>query len=117
MPYIIAGEEAAEFFRIPIGSDRILADLKINESVKGNKTYSLNIINAGDITVVKLRTSSKGDTTGFSLKDLAKHMLVVDTPGSGITMFSVSLLGRLWKDHNITFLVIEPAKNEYRALV
>jgi hypothetical protein len=29
----------------------------------------------------------------------------------------VSLLDRLWKDHRIPFLVIEPAKNEYRALV
>lgn len=44
-------------------------------------------------------------------------MLVVGTPGSGKTTFSVSLLDRLWKDHNIPFLVIEPAKNEYRALV
>lgn len=117
LPYVITGEEAAEFFRLPIGSDRISAGLKINESGKGSKTYSSNIINAGDITVGKLRTSSKGDTIGFSLNDLAKHMLVVGTPGSGKTTFSVSLLDRLWKIHNIPFLVIEPAKNEYRALV
>lgn len=117
LPYVITAEEAAEFFRLPIGSDRISAGLKINESGKGNKTYSSNIINAGDITVGKLRSSTKGDTIGFSLKDLAKHMLVVGTPGSGKTTFSVSLLDRLWKDHNIPFLVIEPAKNEYRALV
>ena len=50
-------------------------------------------------------------------KDLAKHMLVVGTPGSGKTTFSVGLLDRLWKEHKIPFLVIEPAKNEYRALV
>lgn len=117
LPYIITAEEAAEFFRLPIGSDRISAGLKINESGKGNKSYSSNIINAGDITVGKLRSSTKGDTIGFSLKDLAKHMLVVGTPGSGKTTFSVSLLDRLWKGHNIPFLVIEPAKNEYRALV
>ena len=117
LPYVITAEEASEFFRLPIGSDRITAGLKINESGKGNKTYSSNIINAGDITVGKLRSSAKGDTIGFSLKDLAKHMLVVGTPGSGKTTFSVSLLDRLWKDHNIPFLVIEPAKNEYRALV
>ena len=115
LPYVITAEEASEFFRLPIGSDRITAGLKINESGKGNKTYSSNIINAGDITVGKLRSSTKGDTIGFSLKDLAKHMLVVGTPGSGKTTFSVSLLDRLWKDHNIPFLVIEPAKNEYRA--
>lgn len=117
LPYVITAEEASEFFRLPIGSDRITAGLKINESGKGNKTYSSNIINGGDITVGKLRSSTKGDTIGFSLKDLAKHMLVVGTPGSGKTTFSVSLLDRLWKDHNIPFLVIEPAKNEYRALV
>ena len=117
LPYVITAEEAAEFFRLPIGSDRVSAGLKINESGKGNKTYSSNIINAGDITVGKLRSSTKGDTIGFSLKDLAKHMLVVGTPGSGKTTFSVSLLDRLWKDHKIPFLVIEPAKNEYRALV
>ena len=117
LPYIITAEEAAEFFRLPIGCDKISAGLNINESGKGNKTYSSNIINAGDITVGELRSSSKGDTIGFSLKDLAKHMLVVGTPGSGKTTFSVSLLDRLWKDHKIPFLVIEPAKNEYRALI
>lgn len=117
LPYILTVEEASEFFRLPIGCDRISAGLVINESGKGNKTYTSNIINAGDITVGKLRSSSHGDTIGFSLKDLAKHMLVVGTPGSGKTTFSVSLLDRLWKKHNIPFLVIEPAKNEYRALV
>lgn len=117
LPYVITGEEASEFFRLPIGNDRISAGLNVNESGKGTKTYTSNIINAGDITVGKLRSSSKDDTIGFSLKDLAKHMLVVGTPGSGKTTFSVSLLDRLWKNHHIPFLVIEPAKNEYRALV
>lgn len=117
LPYIITADEASEFFRLPIGSDRISAGLNINESGKASKTYTDNIINAGDITVGKLKSSSHGDTIGFSLKDLAKHMLIVGTPGSGKTTFSVSLLDRLWKKHNIPFLVIEPAKNEYRALI
>ena len=117
LPYIITSEEASEFFRLPIGSDKVSAGLNINEAGKDKKTYNSDIINGGDITVGKLRSSSRGDVIGFSLKDLAKHMLVVGTPGSGKTTFSVSLLDRLWKEHNIPFLVIEPAKNEYRALV
>lgn len=117
LPYIITSEEAAEFFRLPIGSDRITAGIRINQSDKGAKTFVSSIINTGDIIVGKLRSSAKSDTIGFALKDLAKHMLVVGTPGSGKTTFSVSLLDRLWKDHHIPFLVIEPAKNEYRALV
>lgn len=116
-PYIITADEAASFFRLPIGTDKINAGLNVNESTVSNKTYSKGIINAGDIELGKLKSSSLGDSIGLSLKDLAKHMLIVGTPGSGKTTFSVGLLDRLWKEHNIPFLVIEPAKNEYRALV
>lgn len=117
LPYIITAEEASQFFRLPVGGSRVSAGLPVNEAGKTNRTYADNIINAGDIEIGTLKSSSRGDKIGISLKDLAKHMLVVGTPGSGKTTFSVSLLDRLWKDHHIPFLVIEPAKNEYRALV
>lgn len=117
LPFIVTESEASEFFRLPIGDENVSAGLNVNESAKTAKTYADNIINGSDIEVGKLRSSSKGDTIGFNLNDLAKHMLVVGTPGSGKTTFSVGLLDRLWKEHNIPFLVIEPAKNEYRALV
>lgn len=117
LPYIITADEGSAFFRLPIGSDEVAAGLVINDSAKVSRTYTDNIVNSGDIVVGKLKSSAHGDTIGFSLKDLAKHMLVVGTPGSGKTTFSVGLLDRLWKEHNIPFLVIEPAKNEYRALI
>ncbi|MDR2546408.1 MAG: ATP-binding protein [Lachnospiraceae bacterium] len=117
LPYIITAEEAAEFFRLPIGSDAIHAGLNVNETGKTSRTYAANVVGGGDITVGMLKSSSQGDSIGLSLNDLTKHMLVVGTPGSGKTTFSVSLLDRLWKNHGIPFLVIEPAKNEYRALV
>lgn len=115
-PFVITADEAASFFRLPIGDDKVNAGLNVNETEKNSKTYSKNLINAGDIEIGKLKSSST-NSIGFTLKDLAKHMLVVGTPGSGKTTFSVGLLDRLWKDHHIPFLVIEPAKNEYRALV
>ena len=117
LPYVITAEEASGLFRLPIGTQRISAGLPINETENTSKTYAGNLINAGDIQIGLLKSSGNKDTIGISLKDLAKHMLVVGTPGSGKTTFSVSLLDRLWKDHKIPFLVIEPAKNEYRALV
>jgi hypothetical protein len=117
LPYIITAEEASEFFRLPIGSDSVHAGLIINESGKASRTYTENVVGGGDISIGILKSSSNNDTIGIMLKDLAKHMLIVGTPGSGKTTFSVSLLDRLWKDHKIPFLVIEPAKNEYRALV
>lgn len=117
LPYIISAEEASEFFRLPIGSDTVSAGLNINESGKTSRTYADNVVGGSDIMVGKLKSSQHGNTIGLSLKDLTKHMLIVGTPGSGKTTFSVSLLDRLWKDHQIPFLVIEPAKNEYRALI
>lgn len=117
LPYILTNEEVNQFFMLPIGSTEISAGYAVNESGKASKTYAKNLINAGDITVGRLKSSSRDDTIGFSLNDLAKHMLIVGTPGCGKTTFSVSLLDRLWKDHGIPFLVIEPAKNEYRAMV
>ncbi|MDR3109571.1 MAG: ATP-binding protein [Planctomycetaceae bacterium] len=117
LPYIITAEEASEFFRLPIGSDTVYAGLTVNESGKASRTYTDNVVGGGDMTVGTLKSSSRGDTIGISLKDLTKHLLIVGTPGSGKTTFSVSLLDRLWKEHQIPFLVIEPAKNEYRALV
>lgn len=117
MPYVITAEESAGLFRLPIGTQRISAGLPVNETESASKTYAGNLINAGDIEIGLLKSSGNKDTIGISLKDLAKHMLVVGTPGSGKTTFSVSLLDRLWKEHHIPFLVIEPAKNEYRALI
>lgn len=117
LPYIITPEEASEFFRLPIGSRTSAAGIKINETVKGKKTYSEGLIDSGDIEIGTLKSSADGSKIGISLKDLAKHMLVVGTPGSGKTTFSVSLMDRLWKNHKIPFLIIEPAKTEYRALI
>lgn len=115
-PFVITADEAASFFRLPIGDDKVNAGLNVNETGRNSKTYSKDLINAGDIEIGRLKSSS-ANSIGFTLKDLAKHMLVVGTPGSGKTTFSVGLLDRLWKEHHIPFLVIEPAKNEYRSLV
>lgn len=117
-PYLVTAEEASEFFRLPIGDENLSAGLNVNESGKGNKSYSNNIINSENtLEIGKLKSSSSDATIGLSLNDLTKHMLVVGTPGCGKTTFSVGVLDRLWKKYNIPFLVIEPAKNEYRAMV
>lgn len=116
LPLIITAEEASGFFRLPIGSQKISAGLTVNYSDTIKKTYLDNIINADNIEIGTLKSSGK-DTIGVSNDDLTKHMLIVGTPGSGKTTFSISLLDRLWKEKQIPFLVIEPAKNEYRAMI
>ncbi len=97
LPYIITAAEAAEFFRLPIGSRKITAGLVVNDASKNSKNYSSGIVNGGDITVGYLKGSVRNNTIGFFLDDLTKHMLIVGAPGSGKTTFSVGLLDRLWK--------------------
>lgn len=52
----------------------------------------------------------------FSLANLTKHVGVFGLTGSGKTNTVHHLLTQLWAKHKIPFLVIEPAKAEYRAL-
>lgn len=50
------------------------------------------------------------------LENLPKHLAVFGLTGSGKTNTVHNLLIQLWKVHHIPFLVLEPAKSEYRAL-
>jgi hypothetical protein len=64
------------------------------------------------------RGSGTGNHYGIPVEDLVKHGLIVGVTGSGKTNTCLSLLDQLWKGRTRTpFLVIEPAKAEYRSLL
>lgn len=108
-------DECAEFFCLPIGNEKITAGLPVSDSRKTNHSFREGIINSASIELGALKTN-KSFNIGINFEDLAKHILIVGTPGSGKTTFSLGLLLKLWKEKK-PFLVIEPAKNEYRALL
>ncbi len=116
---LVTPDEVSTIFRIPIGTKKITAGLNISDIEKRNKTYTNGIINTADIILGRLQNviNNENASLGFNLKDLTRHMLVVGTPGSGKSTFLVGLMDRLWKNHHIPFLVIEPAKTEYRSLI
>jgi hypothetical protein len=58
-----------------------------------------------------------GDWYALARADLAKHGLVAGVTGSGKTNTVFYLLDKLWSEARIPFLVIEPAKTEYRDLL
>lgn len=53
----------------------------------------------------------------FPLKNLSKHAFMAGVPGSGKTNSMMHIASTLYKDFSIPFLILEPAKQEYRALV
>lgn len=55
-------------------------------------------------------------TYRISQSNLPKHVSVFGLTGSGKTNTVQRLLHQLWKNEHIPFLVIEPAKAEYRAM-
>ncbi len=111
--------EAVQIFRIPIGTRKVTAGVTIHEVEKRNKKFADGLVNSAVISVGRLQNiiTTEDAYVGFNPKDLTKHMLVVGTPGSGKSTFLVGLMDRLWKQLKIPFLVIEPAKNEYRSLI
>lgn len=62
----------------------------------------------------------RGEPTGqwleLEVEDLTKHAFITGVTGSGKTESCLFLLDQLWREHHVPFLVIEPAKQEYRAL-
>lgn len=116
LPLLATSSEASQLFRIPFGTDRVGAGFRVHHTVRRSRTYLTGVVD-NDIEVGTIGSAGAGVPLGFTLDDLTKHMFVAGTPGSGKTTFNIGLLDTLWRMHKIPFLVIEPAKNEYRALI
>jgi hypothetical protein len=68
------------------------------------------------IGIIIDRGLSTGNDCILPVKDLVKHGAIVGVTGSGKTNTVFNLLFQLWNNFKIPFLVIEPAKGEYRTL-
>ncbi|OPY80225.1 MAG: AAA-like domain protein [Syntrophorhabdus sp. PtaU1.Bin153] len=122
--------ESGGFFKLPIPSTQGVPGFPItsrpensvNEDGDGStdwyaehhsKAAMDSVIVLGNIG---LRGEKLREELRITLKDLCKHGLVVGVPGSGKTTTCFHILYQLWITHKIPFLVIEPAKTEYRVL-
>lgn len=68
--------------------------------------------------VITLGTSDMGYDVNLPVKHFKKHGFIGGVPGAGKTNTGLYLTTTLWRDtqQHIPFLVLEPAKQEYRAL-
>lgn len=63
-----------------------------------------------------LGLSETGYKVTFPIKLFKKHAFISGVPGGGKTNTMLYLVTNLWRQFKIPFLVLEPAKQEYRAL-
>jgi hypothetical protein len=115
--------EVAAFFRLPIpgrdGCPGLPTDLGLPETPSASSIPARGRPATRPLVLGRFaeRGSVSAEEAALSPADLAKHGLIVGTPGSGKTTLCFSLLAQLWEDHRVPFLALEPAKTEYRALL
>ena len=111
-------EEIATFFRIPIPVTNNFPGFSLDTGL-GRRAPSKpprSIIELGSYLDVQSIDSAPAQ---FDSQQLAKHGLIVGVPGSGKTTAMFNILYQLWNvpdNQKVPFIVLEPAKTEYRAL-
>lgn len=113
---LISAEEAAAFFRLPVYEPGMAA-LQESRGVGGGEQFAEAVVDEKNILLGTLVTNGqKKISIGCPDKLFTRHMLIVGTPGTGKTTFSVHLLLQFAR-RGIPFLAIEPTKTEYRAMI
>ena len=116
LPYIVTAEEAESFFRLPLYEKSMVA-LKSSQVSQVQEQFSSSVVRENNIHIGKLKTNDVSQIViGCPEKAFTKHALVVGTPGSGKTTFSVDILLQFARK-GIPFLAIEPTKTEYRGMI
>lgn len=97
-------QEAVPFFRLPVLYD--------GEVIELPKETAPQQINDG----IYVGEDKNAYPVYISLKELSKHAFFTGMPGAGKTNTMLHLATELWRQ-DIPFLVLEPAKKEYRTLL
>lgn len=80
------------------------------------EVYRPSLLAPRDADILLGRQLGAGAPVGIRPDELTGHLVVAGAPGRGKTTAVQSLLARLWREHRIPFLVVEPFRSEYRGL-
>lgn len=113
--YLVDARTAAGAFRFPVPIKGGVPGIRTKQAMPQYHGASHSAV-AGPDEIPIGRLCERDSLATVPLRQLARHVLVVGTNGSGKTTTCFQMLTQLW-ERGIPFLVIEPAKTEYRALV
>lgn len=106
LPCLFELKELAPFFVLPSLYDGETIEIAKETAPKFDYT---------DDSIV-LGVDNNGYNVSFPLKLFAKHAFIAGVPGSGKTNSMLYLTSTLWTKKKVPFLILEPAKQEYRVL-
>lgn len=115
---MVSVEEASNFFRLPIPVQSSFPGFEYDTGLGGHIGAKNTGLSIRIGTYLDEHGMDKPEA-GFAVQQLAKHGLIVGVPGSGKTTAMFNILYQLWdapEDQRIPFIILEPAKTEYRAL-
>lgn len=115
---LVSGKEMAIQLSLP---RRSTSTVMVQQAISfGRKVQMLDIVESTsrreiDLGNVRHLWSDLNQKVKLNVDDLVSHLFVTGSTGSGKSNTVYSILESL-KDHNVPFLVIEPAKGEYKHL-
>ena len=123
-PYLYSLDDASSIAMLPVPDDRGSPGFLTGRRSHKRRQTILDREPANDLTASEnirlgnfLDYGIASEVASMSLSDLNRHTLIVGSSGSGKTTTVLTILARLWREHKIPFLVIEPTKREYRSLL
>ena len=114
LPYLYTVEETAKLLQIPV-DDGSLPGVTSNRVDLSGALFDKAVL-AEDNIVFGHLAGNNSVRIGAPMKAFTRHGLIVGTPGTGKTTFSVDLLLQFY-EKGVPFLAIEPTKTEYRAMI
>ncbi|MBM4456490.1 MAG: ATP-binding protein [Chloroflexi bacterium] len=112
--YLADARGAAALFRFPIAVRGGVPGVEVRQPMPDFEPGGRRANARPD--ELNLGSFQRGGAVTLRLKDLSRHGLIAGLPGSGKTNTCLYLLSQL-HERGVPFLVIEPAKTEYRGLV
>ena len=117
--YLFGPDEAAAACVLPVPDANGVPGFVLGREDLGKRVTQYRSAHAGPaVRIGSLR--DQGRQSGPALLPLAalnRHTLVVGVQGYGKTTAVLTVLARLWREHKVPWLVIEPTRPEYRGLL